>query len=94
MAACERDVDDLAKLAERMLPRIFEREHGLVHALNRGGSGIGMAASEAAGIPIDMPRLRRLNKHWDGIRGLLAADTDRSAATARARRWVPDEAMP
>ena len=53
MAACERDVDDLIKLAERMFPRILERKHGLVHALNRGGSGIGMAASEATGIPID-----------------------------------------
>ena len=77
MSACERDVDDLIKLAERMFPRILEREHGLVHALNRGGSGIGMAASEAAGIPIDAPRLRRLRKHWDGIRDMLAADTDR-----------------
>ena len=77
LAACERDVADLIKLAERMFPRILAREHGLVHALNRGAGSIGVAASEATGVPIDMERRRRLNTHWDSIMDQLAADADR-----------------
>ena len=77
MAACEQDVADLIKLAERMFPRILERKHGLVHALNRGASGIGMAAAEATGIPIDTELLGRLRGSWEHIKGQLASDADR-----------------
>ena len=53
LAYCEQDVDGLAQLLERMLPRILRRPHGLVHALNRGAYGIAVAAMEATGVPID-----------------------------------------
>jgi len=77
VTVCERDVDDMIRLAARMMPRIWARQHGLAHALNRGASGIGVAAMEATGIPIDTPLLHRLREHWDLIRDQLAADADR-----------------
>jgi DNA polymerase-1 len=73
---CERDVDDMILLAERMMPRIWARPHGLVHALHRGAAGIGVAAMEATGIPIDTDLLYRLREPWDRIRDRLAADVD------------------
>jgi hypothetical protein len=74
---CERDVDDLVQLLGKMLPHILARPHGLWHAINRGSAGIGIAAMEATGVPIDVPLLNRLREHWDRIKDRLAADVDR-----------------
>jgi DNA polymerase I len=73
---CESDVNGLALLLERMLPRILTRPHGLVHALNRGSYGVAVAAIEATGIPIDAGTLGRLRTHWDVIKDQLIADGD------------------
>ncbi len=76
LAYCERDVDGLAQLLERMLPRILRRPNGLVHALNRGSYGVAVAAMEATGVPIDAPLLHRLREHWEPIKDQLAIDVD------------------
>jgi hypothetical protein len=82
---CARDVDDLVQLLGRMVPQIVARPHGLVHALNRGASGIGVAAMESTGIPIDTGLLCRLQGHWDSIRDQLAADVDREYGVFKGR---------
>jgi DNA polymerase family A len=77
LAYCEQDVDGLARLLERMLPRILRRPNGLVHALNGGAYGVAVAAMEATGIAIDAPVLHRLQEYWEPIKDQLAADVDR-----------------
>jgi DNA polymerase I len=74
---CALDVRDLARLFERMLPRILGRPNGLHHAIHRGMTMTGVAAMQHTGIPIDTDRFVRLCNRWDQIRAMLAADADR-----------------
>ena len=78
LAYCERDVDGLAQLLERMLPRILRPpEWTGARPQSRRSYGIAVAAMEATGIPIDTPLLHRLREHWDPIKDQLAIDVDR-----------------
>ncbi len=69
---CQTDVDALARLLPRMLPRIdFPR------ALLRGRYTAAAARMEWNGVPIDMQALDRLRRGWDQIKGRLIAKVNR-----------------
>jgi DNA polymerase-1 len=74
---CAMDVNDLAQLLERMLPRIMARPFGLEHAVNRGTSMIGIAAMQATGVPVDVRLYRLLVRYWDLIREQLVDGANR-----------------
>ena len=69
---CELDVGALARLLPVMLPRI-----DLPRALLRGRYMAAVSAMEHNGVPIDMPTLRLLREHWEGIKEDLIVDIDR-----------------
>ena len=70
---CESDVAALARLLPAMLPQI-----DLPRALLRGRYMAAVAAMEHNGVPIDVPTLGRLRRHWTDIQDRLISriDTD------------------
>jgi hypothetical protein len=73
---CQGDVDDaVVPLLPRMLPGILGR--GLGAALLRGRYMKAIAVMERTGVPIDVPVLERLRRHWDSLRHELIVAVDR-----------------
>ena len=69
---CQSDVQALADLLPRMLPKIDL--HG---ALVRGRYMTAASAMEYSGVPIDTEALDRLLANWTGIKDALIADIDK-----------------
>jgi DNA polymerase family A len=69
---CQGDVDALARLLPRMLPRL-----DLPRALLRGRYMAAAARMEWTGVPIDVEALHRLRQGWNRIKGQLIAEVDR-----------------
>jgi hypothetical protein len=70
---CATDVDCLGPLLERMLLSIRRTPQGLGQALLRGRYTAAVARMEHAGIPIDVPKIEMLRRHWGDIKlGLIA----------------------
>lgn len=63
---CQTDVDALACLLPKMLPKI-----DLPRALLRGRYTVAVARMEWNGVPLDMPPLTRLRDNWDRVRSRL-----------------------
>jgi DNA polymerase I len=74
---CATDVDCLGPLLERMLPGIRRTRQGLGQALLRGRYAAAVARMEHTGIPIDVPLLDMLRRHWGDIKLGLVADIDK-----------------
>lgn len=72
---CQTDVDATAKLYAAISPLLCEHPK-LQHALLRGRYTRAVATMEHAGIPIDMPMLQRLRRHWEAIQDKLIARID------------------
>jgi DNA polymerase I len=89
LAYCESDVRALARLLPAMLPRL-----DLSRAVAcRGRYMAAVAGLEWAGVPIDVPTLRRLRAGWDTIQGGLIAEVDSrfgvfDGRTFKAERWA------
>ncbi len=62
---CESDILALRRLLPHMLAEIGRT--GIRNALRRGGYMRAVAAMERIGVPIDVPLLRRLERHWKPI---------------------------
>jgi DNA polymerase-1 len=77
---CQSDVDALAALLPRMLPRILARQRNpkiaLGQALLRGRYMAAAARMEWTGIPIDTDTLGRLRASWDDIKVRLIEAVD------------------
>ena len=73
---CQTDVDVLAPLLERMLPKITATPQGLGQALLRGRYMAAVARIEQAGIPIDTDTLGRMRSNWSAIKEDLVAEID------------------
>jgi DNA polymerase I len=69
---CEDDVKALARLLPRLIPTI----RSWPHALLRGRVQWAMAKIEQRGLPIDLPLLTRLRRHWDGMRADMVSALD------------------
>lgn len=86
---CEADVAALGKLLPAMLPGI-----DLARAVAcRGRYMAAVARMEFAGVPIDVPALRRLRSGWDAIEHRLIAEVDSEfgvfdGTTFKADRWA------
>jgi DNA polymerase I len=74
---CATDVDCLGPLLERMLPGVRRTRQGLGQALLRGRYAAAVARMEHTGIPIDVPLLDMLRRHWGDIKLGLVADIDK-----------------
>ena len=88
LAYCESDVDALAHLLPKMLPRI-----DLPRALLRGRYMAAAARIEAAGVPIDTDGLHVLRARWDSIKERLTQEIDQDygvfdGLSFRADRWA------
>ena len=82
---CDGDVAALARLLPAMLPRL-----DLPHALVRGRYMAAVAAMEHAGIPISVPRLDTLRRHWAAIQDRLIADIDADYGVYDGRTFKVD----
>lgn len=85
---CESDVNCLARLLPKMVPRI-----DLPRALLRGRYMVAAARMEHAGTPIDVPRLHELRENWEDIQDALISDIDKDfgvfdGRTFKADRWA------
>jgi hypothetical protein len=85
---CQSDVDALARLLPRMLPRL-----DLPRALLRGRYMAAAARIEWAGVPLDTAALARLRSGWGGIQDALIARIDAGRGvyegrSFRADRWL------
>lgn len=86
---CESDVDALMKLLPLMI------QHGAIdiyRALERGRYMAAAAKMEWAGVPIDVPMLKRLRNEWTSIQDQLIAVVDADygvfdGRSFRAERW-------
>src|ERR1700758_3726451 len=74
---CATDVDCLGPLLERMLHGIRRTPKGLGQALLRGRYTAAVARMERTGIPIDVPTIEMLRRHWGDIKLGLIADIDK-----------------
>jgi hypothetical protein len=88
LAYCESDVIALDRLLPAMLPRL-----DLARAFARGRYVAAVARMEHAGIPIDVPTLRRLRYGWEAIQDRLIAEVDErfgvfAGRTFKADRWA------
>jgi len=80
---CEDDVRALARLLPRLLPTI----RSWPHALLRGRIQWAIAKIEHRGLPIDLPLLTRLRRHWDGMRTEMVTELrDSRGSSALAQR--------
>jgi hypothetical protein len=75
-AYCGSDVDTGADLAIALLRRIFEREHGLAHALGRGAYMCALASVDETGISLDLDPFRLLEECRHEIRDDLIEGLD------------------
>jgi DNA polymerase I len=82
---CESDVLALARLLPVMLPRI-----DMPRALLRGRYMAAAAAMELNGIPIDVPTLELLRKHWTDIQDDLIAEVDADFGVYEGRTFKRD----
>lgn len=82
---CQTDVDALARLLPRMLPRI-----DLPRAILRGRSMLAAARIEYAGVPIDIAMLDRLRRRWDWIKDRLIAEIDADYGVFDGRTFKRD----
>ena len=80
---CATDVDCLAPLLERMLPGIRRTSQGFGQALLRGRYTAAVARMEHTGIPIDVPTIELLRRHWGDIKLGLIADIDKDYGVLR-----------
>ena len=69
---CEDDVRALARLLPHLIPTI----RSLPHALHRGRVQWAIAKIERRGLPIDLPLLSRLRRHWEGMKTDMVAALD------------------
>jgi hypothetical protein len=89
LAYCESDVQALDRLLPAMLPRL-----DLSRAVACRGRYMAAAARmEHAGIPVDVPTLRRLRAGWEAIQDRLIAAVDSrfgvfDGRTFKAERWA------
>jgi DNA polymerase I len=74
---CATDVDCLGPLLERMLHGIRQTPQGFGQALLRGRYTAAVARMEHTGIPIDVPTIEMLRRHWGDIKLGLIADIDK-----------------
>lgn len=79
---CESDVAALARLLPVMLPKI-----DLSRALWRGNFMKAAAQMEFNGIPINLPMLARLRKHWAQIQDELIAEIDKDYGVYEGRTF-------
>jgi hypothetical protein len=95
---CESDVRALERLLPAMLPRI-----DLPRAVTcRGRYMRAVARMEWAGVPMDVPTLRRLRAGWETIQDRLIADVDsrfgvfdgRSFRADRWEHWLARRGLP
>lgn len=82
---CESDVAGLARLLPAMLPAL-----DLPRALFRGRYMAAAARIERAGVPIDIPTLNRLRRHWSAIQDELIADIDSEYGVYEGRTFKAD----
>ena len=61
---CEDDARGLARLLPHLLPTI----RSWPHALHRGRVQWAIAKIEHRGLPIDLPLISRLRRHWEGMK--------------------------
>ncbi len=84
---CQTDVDALARLLPVTLPQI-----DLPRALLRGRYMAAAAVMEHNGVPIDVPTLESLRKHWADIQDDLIAAIDiygvYDGRTFKVERWA------
>lgn len=85
---CQTDVDALAALLPRMLPRV-----DLPRALLRGRYMVAAARMEWAGVPIDVEMLQRIRNDWGTIKSQLIAEIDvdygvYEGQTFKIERWA------
>jgi hypothetical protein len=83
---CAGDVAALERLLPAMAPRL-----DLPRALLRGCYMKAAAAMEYAGVPIDMPTLALLRKHWTDIQDELIREVDASYGVFDGRTFKADE---
>jgi hypothetical protein len=94
---CENDVRALARLF-----LVMARQIDLPRALLRGRYMAAVARMEWAGVPIDMPRLELLQRHWGGLQDALIAEIDadyevfdgRTFKLDRFAAWLTREHIP
>jgi hypothetical protein len=98
LAYCESDVIALDRLLPAMLPRL-----DLPRAVAcRGRYMRAVARMEHAGVPIDVPTLRRLRAGWEAIQDRLIAEVDsrfgvfdgRTFKTERWAGWLARRGLP
>jgi DNA polymerase-1 len=82
---CESDVMALDRLMPAMLPGI-----DLPRALLRGRYMAAAAAMEHAGVPIDVPMLKRLRLRWTDIQDQLIAEIDANYGVFEGRVFKAD----
>jgi hypothetical protein len=68
---CAADVSATAQLLERMIPTI-----DWPRALLRGRYMTAVARMEWAGVPVDVPLVHELRKHWEALKAELIATVD------------------
>jgi DNA polymerase I len=77
---CESDVNALAALLPRMAPQINANSRRLGQALLRGRYMTAAARIEHTGVPVDVATLKRLRRHWTGIKTELITEIDKDYA--------------
>jgi hypothetical protein len=82
---CESDVRALARLLPAMAPHI-----NLPRALVRGRYMKAAARMEFAGVPIDVPELKKLRASWDGIKAELITEIDQDYGVYDGIRFKQD----
>jgi DNA polymerase-1 len=60
----------------RLAPPLFATVRSWPHALHRGRVQWAIAKIEHRGLPIDLPLLTRLRRHWDGMRTDMVTELD------------------
>ncbi len=94
---CQTDVDALAELLPRMIPRI-----DLPRALLRGRYMAAVARMEQTGTPIDTKSLNLFRQTWGGIKQQLISEIDQeygvfegqSFRQERFAKWLIEQRMP
>jgi hypothetical protein len=76
LSYCESDVDALARLFPELWPRFAADRDQFGQALLRGRYMAAIGVVENNGVPIDVPLLGRLTKHWPRIKESLIAEVD------------------
>lgn len=94
---CREDVAAMRPLLEVMGQNITKDSHTHMGALLRGRYAAAVARVERAGVPMDMPLLNRLKRHWEAVKlGLVrelgpstgAWDSEGRFSADRFGRWL------